>query len=82
MNKQEQILKDIARVMYEKYGEDNITMDTNLKEDTTLDSLDIVELGMEVENKFNISLPDEAQESFTTIGDIVRCVEDRYHPTY
>mgnify|MGYP000007517733 CR=1 FL=1 len=80
--KQQEILKDVARVMHEKYGEDEskITMETNLKDDTDLDSLDRVELGMEIEKEFDITMPDESHESFVTVGDIVRCVEDRYNP--
>jgi acyl carrier protein len=42
-----------------------------LTDDLGLDSLDIIEITMEVEETFDISVSDEQQEDVRTVGDIV-----------
>ena len=51
-----------------------ITMDSNLKE-LGLDSLDLVEIILDAEEKLGISFKDEELLSFTTVGDVVRSAE-------
>ena len=50
---------------------DKITMDSNLVEDLKADSLDIVELLMEMEEAFGIEIADEELEKIATIQDVV-----------
>lgn len=45
--------------------------------DVEADSLDVVEVIMALESKFGITLPDEAVESFKTIGDLANYVESQ-----
>lgn len=45
--------------------------------DVEADSLDVVEVIMALESKFGITLPDEAVESFKTIGDLASYVESQ-----
>ncbi|MGN0033883.1 MAG: acyl carrier protein [Candidatus Limimorpha sp.] len=40
------------------------------------DSLDIVELIMDIEHEFNINIPDNMTEKIVTVGDAVKVVED------
>ena len=51
-----------------------VTMDSNLK-DLGLDSLDLLEIVTEGEEKLNIRFEDEELTTFVTIGDVVRCAE-------
>ncbi|MBS2126533.1 acyl carrier protein ['Fragaria x ananassa' phyllody phytoplasma] len=48
-----------------------ITLKTRFKEDLGLDSLDALELVMEVEKIFNISISDVVLQNFKTVEDIV-----------
>ena len=52
-----------------------ITPDKRIKEDLNADSLDIVELIMSIEDKYGISVPDEAALEIKTVGDLVAYVE-------
>ncbi len=51
-------------------GSREITMDTSLREDLELDSLDAVELSYEIESAFGVKIPDGEFANFKTIGDI------------
>ena len=45
------------------------------KPDLGADSLDTVELMMEFEKSFNLSIPDDQQENIQTVGDVVKLIE-------
>ena len=55
---------------------DEITMDSNILDDFGADSLDLVDLVMALEDEFEVEVPDDAIESFHTVGDVVRYIED------
>ena len=55
--------------------EDKVTLDTDIVEDLGADSLDVVEMLMELEDKFNIVLPDEACANLKTVNDIVTFID-------
>lgn len=56
--------------------ESKITMDSDIVEDLEADSLDVVDLVMSMEDAFGVEVPDEAIESFKTVGDVVRYIEE------
>ena len=56
--------------------EELITMSTSLTDELDIDSLDLVDLVMTVEDEFSIELPDEALEGMKTIGDLVKYIEE------
>ena len=56
--------------------ESEVTMDTNLVKDLSADSLDAVEIIMAIEEEYGIEIPDEDAETFQTVGDLVRYVEE------
>ena len=56
---------------------DDITLDTDLMKDLEADSLDAVEIIMELEDTFDIEIPDEKAEEFKTVASIVEFIEDR-----
>ena len=45
------------------------------------DSLDVVELFMELEEEFDIDIPDEVAEGFQTIGDAIRYIQNQRRVT-
>jgi len=50
-------------------------MEASFTNDLGADSLDTVELMMEFEKNFNLSIPDDQQENIQTVGDVVRLIE-------
>ena len=56
--------------------ESEVTMDTNLMKDLSADSLDAVEIILAIEEEYGIEIPDEDAETFQTVGDLVRYVEE------
>jgi acyl carrier protein len=55
--------------------EENIKMESNFAEDLEADSLDVVEMLMLLEEKFDISIPEEAAEEMKTVKDAVEYIE-------
>ena len=55
---------------------EKLTDDASFIEDLGADSLDIVELVMEFEKEFNISIPDEQAETITTVGQAITYLEE------
>ena len=54
----------------------NITMDTNFEEDLGVDSLDIVELSLALEEEFGVEIPSEDLEKITTVGAAAAYLEE------
>jgi acyl carrier protein len=50
---------------------DKITRDTSFINDLGADSLDTVELVMELEDEFGVSIPDEDAETISTVGSAI-----------
>lgn len=72
-----EILNEIVPIIAEKLGVDpsEVTMEASFTNDLGADSLDTVELMMEFEKAFNLSIPDDQQEGITTVGDVVRLID-------
>ncbi len=64
-------LSDLCR---EYLGKDTITPDTTFDE-LGADSLDIAELIMEVESRFDVEIPDEQLSKFRNIKDLIDFIE-------
>ena len=52
-----------------------VTMESRLIDDLKADSLDIVELIMDLEQEFDVEIPDEELPNVQTVGDIVKYLE-------
>lgn len=67
------IAKKVARIIVDKLGVDEgeVTKDASFTNDLGADSLDTVELIMEFEKEFELSIPDEEAEKIQTVGDAV-----------
>lgn len=73
----EQLTEEICAIIEERLGvaASDITPEKNLINDLGADSLDSVELIMSIEQKFDISIPEEAAENIKTVGDIIEYVK-------
>lgn len=66
-----------VKEIIKKYTEtEPITEDSVLTEDLDLTSLDMVSIVGDFEDRFDIEVDDEEILDFTTVGDIVRYVEE------
>ncbi len=72
-------LDRVKKVVAKKLGksEDEITEDAAFMEDLGADSLDVVELMMELESEFEIEVPDDEAEKIRTVGDAVSYIEQK-----
>ncbi len=72
------VFEKLKTIIIEEFEieEELITMNTSLTDELDIDSLDLVDLVMTVEDEFSIELPDEALEGMKTIGDLVRYIEE------
>lgn len=57
--------------------EDQITLESLIVDDLGADSLDIVDLVMNLEDEFDTEIPDEAIEGMKTVGDVVKYIEEQ-----
>ena len=74
----ENLENKIKEIIVDKIGieESEITDSASFTNDLGADSLDTVELIMEFEKEFNVSIPDEEAEKIQTVGDAVAYLKD------
>ena len=67
----------VVSIIVDKLGveESEVTDEARFTNDVGADSLDTVELIMEFEKEFNLSIPDEEAEKIETVGDAVTYIE-------
>ena len=67
----------VKAIIVDKLGVDEVevTNEANFTNDLGADSLDTVELIMELEKEFNIQIPDDEAEGIATVGDAIKFVE-------
>ena len=72
------IADKVKGIIIEKLGvePDEVVHEASFANDLGADSLDTVELIMEFEKEFNISIPDEAAEKIVTVGDAIDYLEN------
>ena len=70
-------LERISVMVIERFGVDaeKVSRDLTFQEDLGADSLDVVELIMELEDVFSIQISDEDAEKIKTIGDAVDYID-------
>lgn len=72
MNIQEQVLEGLKKVVNGK----EVTLESNLKE-LGLDSLDVVDMLMDLEEKFGIEFENDEMMAFQVVNDIVKAIEKK-----
>lgn len=67
----------VKAIIVDKLGvdENEVTPTANFTQDLGADSLDTVELIMEFEKEFNITIPDDKAQSIATVGDAIAYIE-------
>lgn len=72
------IFEKVREIICEQFEleEDQVTMDSVIREDLDADSLDLVDLVMSFEDVFKIEVPDDVIENIKTVGDIVKYIEE------
>ena len=77
MNYNDIFLK-VTDILEEELSADvsDVNDESSFEEDLGADSLDTVELIMEFEKEFNISIPDDQAENIATVGDAISYLEE------
>jgi acyl carrier protein len=72
------IFERVVEVVVDQLGvdADKVTDDASFVDDLNADSLDIVELVMAFEEKFDLEIPDEDAEKITTVGAAVKYIKE------
>ena len=69
----------ISALMAEQLGieKDSITLESEIIKDLGADSLDVVEMLLDLEKEYGIEISDEAAAELKTVGDIVNLIEKK-----
>jgi len=70
-------VRDIVVKLLKIQNPEKIKPDTRFKEDLNIDSLDALELMMELESVFGFEIPDEDAEKMLTVEDVINYFEKR-----
>lgn len=73
------LLDDIKEVVVKQLGvkPEEVKEDSKFVEDLGADSLDVVELVMALEEKFDVEIPDDEAEKIRTVKDVVNYIESK-----
>ncbi|MBK8193190.1 MAG: acyl carrier protein [Lewinellaceae bacterium] len=71
------VAERVKKIIVDKLGvdENEVNKDANFIQDLGADSLDTVELIMEFEKEFDVSIPDEQAEKIQTVGQAIEYLE-------
>lgn len=71
------IFERVKKIVVDRLDVDEakVTMEASFKEDLGADSLDVVELVMELEDEFDLEISDEDAEKISTVGEVVKYIE-------
>jgi acyl carrier protein len=73
-----EIEKQVRSIIVDKLcvSESDIKLESSFQNDLGADSLDTVELIMEFERVFDVSIPDDKAETISTVADAIKYIED------
>ncbi|MFT8361691.1 MAG: acyl carrier protein [Sporolactobacillus sp.] len=71
------VLERVKKIVVDRLGVDeaDVKPEASFKEDLDADSLDIVELVMELEDEFNLEISDEDAEKIQSVGDVITYIQ-------
>lgn len=74
----EEIFEKLKAIVVEQLGveEDAVKEEATFVDDLAADSLDIVELIMQIEEEFEMEIPDADAEKIVTVGDVVNYIKE------
>jgi len=72
------VKEKVVSIIVDKLGvnPEDVTETASFTNDLGADSLDTVELIMEFEKEFNVTIPDDQAEKISTVGDALKYIED------
>ena len=73
------VLERVTKVIVDRLGvdESEVKMEASFRDDLGADSLDVVELVMELEDEFEMEISDDEAEKISTVGDAVSHIETK-----
>ena len=67
----------VEKIIAAHFGLGKVHEDDDLISDLNGDALDVIELVMELEEKFNITISDDEAEHLRTVYDVCKCVDQK-----
>ena len=79
VSSRDEIFSKLKEIIIEKLhvNENDITLDAKFTDDLGADSLDIIEIMMQIESEFNVEIPDEDAQKMVTLRDLVDYIADK-----
>lgn len=73
------VLDRVTKIIVDRLGveESQVNLEASFKEDLGADSLDVVELVMELEDEFDMEISDDDAEKIATVGDAVNYINSK-----
>ena len=74
----EKIIEKLFNIISEEMDIDveEISLDANIREDFDADSLDIIDIIMDIEDELSVEVPDEVLNDLITVNDVVEYIEE------
>lgn len=73
----EAVLSHLMHELGDSAGSEKITLESDLRDELGIDSLQAVGLVVEMEERFDISISEEEIETLGTVGDVVRTIKEK-----
>ena len=79
MASREEVFEQVREILVERLDvkADDVNIGAHLRDDLEADSLDLVELIMDLEERFGVKISDEEAQSITTVGEAVDFISER-----
>ena len=74
----EKIIEKLFNIISEEMDIDveDISLDANIREDFDADSLDMIDIIMDIEDELSVEVPDEVLNDLITVNDVVEYIEE------